>query len=328
MTLIVDNDAVVASIDMRRLVTSLEAAFRIEARGGAHSVPRINLEAGSRGFLRVMPVVVPELDIMGLKAFNRSPETNGVRYVIALWSVGAGELLALVDASYLTAARTGAVTAVATRAMTANRDVGELGVIGSGLEARTNLEAICAAQPIDRVRAFSPNPERRARFAEEMSARLGIDVVPVPSAREAADAPLVLTATDTGPNGPVALKGEWLRPDAHVSTIGSTMPSLREVDAETFARAGLVVVDTPHAVDESGDLIDAVEQGAWDESAVVELRHLVAGGMPPGTWDGITVFKSVGTGLQDIIAAHAIYRTALDRGLGSTVDFLAEKAFA
>ena len=182
---------------------------------------------------------------MGLKAFDaKFPEA---RYLIAVFTPSTGELDCLVDAAYLTAARTGATTGVATRWMTGPDGCREVGVIGSGLEARTNLEAVLAVREVERVKVFSPNPERRERFAREVAERFDIEVLATDSAAEAADAPCVVAATNTGAGGPVALQGAWLRDDAHLNTIGATAPVLREVDPETFARAATIVVDTEHA---------------------------------------------------------------------------------
>ncbi|MEA2383353.1 MAG: hypothetical protein QOH72_3324 [Solirubrobacteraceae bacterium] len=324
MTLILDNDAVTASTDMRTIIDALEDGLRAEAAGGVDTVPRINLAAENE-FFRLMPVVIAGMDIMGFKVFNGSM-ARGVRYVIGLYRASSGELLSLLDASYLTAARTGATTGLATRLMTGDDDCPVVGVIGSGLEARTNLEAICAVRPVREVKVFSPNPERRTRFAEEMSGRLRIDVRPVASGAEAADAPAVLVATNTGMNtGRVALEAQWLPSDAHVSAIGSTMPALREVDAALFERADVVVLDTEHACNESGDLIAATEGGHWSE-AKLRLLHELSDRTAP--LDGaLTVFKSVGTAVQDVVAAAAVYETARSRGLGREVDFLELKLF-
>jgi ornithine cyclodeaminase/alanine dehydrogenase len=269
-----------------------------------------------------MPAVIESLDLMGLKVFNSS-RSSEVRYLIGLWSIESGELKALLDASHLTAIRTGAVTGLAHRTINAGRPVDRIGIVGSGLEARTNLEAICCVAPIREAKVFSPSPERRQRFAEEMSVRLGIEITPVGSAAEAANAPAVLVATNTGiGSGRIALRSEWLPAGAHVDSIGSTMPALREVDGEVFGRADLVVLDTLDSVAESGDLIAARESGNWDESKVRSLASLFADAaegpeIGPGA---LTVFKSVGTALQDLIAADAIFEVASARGLGREID--------
>lgn len=322
MTLVLDNAEVVSAVHMPTMIGALEQAMAVDARGGVASVPRINLPIGPKGFYRVMPAVIEELDVMGVKCFNTSGDGT-VRYLVALWAIASGELLALVDATYLTAARTGAVTGVAQRALAAEHE--QAGVIGSGLEARTNLEAICAVAPIRRVKVFSPRAERREAFAAEMSERLGVEVVPVGSAQEAADAQTVLVATNTGVgSGVVALEGAWLDGAEHVNTIGSTMSLLREVDAATIGRAELVVLDTLDAPAESGDLQAAAEAGCWDEARVRWLAALV---VEPVRANGLSVFKSVGTALQDVIAAKAVYDVALERGLGREIEFLGGKQF-
>ncbi|HZO04783.1 MAG TPA: ornithine cyclodeaminase family protein [Solirubrobacterales bacterium] len=329
MTLILDNEDVLAAAEMSAVIAALEDAMRIEAAGGVETVPRVNLPIAPKGFFRVMPAVIDSLDLMGLKVFNTS-RSSEVRYLIGLWSIESGELKALVDACHLTAIRTGAVTAMAHRAIAGDRVAEEIGIIGSGLEARTNLEAICCVAEIRRARVFSPNPERRERFAAEMSARLGIEVLPVATPAEAADCPAVLAATNTGiGSGRIALESEWVRPAGHVDSIGSTMPALRELGAELFGRADLIVLDTLDSIEESGDLIAARESGNWEDSRVRTLASLFAADAPPPrpSADSLTIFKSVGTALQDLIAADAIFRVAAEQGRGREVDFLYGKEF-
>lgn len=328
MTLVLDNQDVLAAADMKAVINELEAAMTVEARGGVESVPRINFKAGEGMFFRVMPAASSDLDLLGLKAFNSSSDGK-VRYLVCLWSAASGELVALLDASHLTGIRTGAMTGVAQRAMAGPELGQEVGVIGSGLEARTNLEAICAVTDVRRVKVYSPNGGRRAAYASEMAERLGIEVVTVAEAAEAADCPTVLTATNTGiGSGVLALEAGWLRPGCHVNTIGSTMATLREADAAIFARADTVVLDTLDAVAESGDLIEAVERHGWDQTEARSLADFVAavdGERNEG--DRLTVFKSVGTALQDLIAAKAIYDVARQRGLGREIDFLSVRQF-
>ena len=329
MTLILDNDDVLAAADMSVIISALEEAMAIESLGGVDSVPRINLPAGAGGFLRVMPVVISDLDLMGLKAFN-SNKGGAVRYLICVWAINSGELLALVDASALTAIRTGAVTGVAQRAIAAGRFDGEVGVIGSGMEARTNLEAICAVSAITGIKVYSPRQEKRERFAAAMASSLEIDARAVDSPAEAAGAGTVLVATNTGVNsGCLALEADWLPARGHVNAIGSTMPSLREVDEAAFGRADMVVLDTLDAVEESGDLRAAVERDLWDASRVRPLMDFFGDGTRPAPNDGdqLTIFKSVGTGLQDLVAAKAIFDTACQLGIGREADVLSAKQF-
>lgn len=323
MTLVLSDDEVREACDMRVLVDVVEQAIAIEARGGTQLVPRLNFGIDG-GFLRIMPAVIEELDVMGLKVFDaKFPEA---RYLIAVFRPSTGELDCLVDAAYLTAARTGATTGVATRWMTAPEGCREVGVIGSGLEARTNLEAVLAVREVQRVTVYSRNPDRRARFAREVAGRFGIEAIATDSAAEAADAPCVIAATNTGAGGPVALQGAWLRADAHLNTIGATAPVLREVDTDTFARAAAIVLDTEHAGAECGDILAAEDAGAWDERRVTTLARLVGAGRPL-VRDGLTVFKSVGTAVQDLAAAAAVARVARERGLGRELDIVSPKLF-
>jgi alanine dehydrogenase len=323
MTLLLGEEDVREALDLAAMVDELAGGLPQATGPRLHTVPRINLPAGlDHGFLRIMPAVLPDLDVMGMKVFN-GDRAVGYRYLVALWSISTGELLTLMDAGQLTAARTGAVTAVATRLMTAGRESGEIGVIGSGLEARTNLAAIAAAMEIGRAKVFSPNPEKRKSFSARMESELEIEVKPVDHPEQAADAPVVLVATNTGVGSErVALEGRWLPSEGHTSTIGSTMLGLREVDGDTFASSDLIVLDTEHARNESGDLLVAEEEGVWDPHKVRELPELLADRDFVASKYTRTVFKSVGTAAQDIIAANLVYKRALAEDRGRTAALL------
>lgn len=324
MTLLLTDDDVRQVARMPAIIEAIHAALIVEARGGVQSVPRINFGL-QQGFLRLMPAVIEELDIMGFKVFDAKFPT--ARYLIAVFRSSTGELEALVDAAYLTALRTGATTGVATRLMTGPGDCREVGVIGSGLEARTNLEAILAVREVERVLVYSRSSERREEFARDVSRRFSVDATAVESPHAAAGAPCVLAATNTGFNGPVALEGAWLRPDAHLNTIGATAPNLREVDPDTFARASTVVLDTEHAGAECGDIMAAEDAGIWPVERVMTLTAAVGA---DGAWKrppGVSVFKSVGTAVQDLAAARAVASEAAARGVGREVDLLTPKTF-
>jgi ornithine cyclodeaminase/alanine dehydrogenase len=324
MTLVLSDAEVRDACDMGGLVDTIEQALGIEARGGVQLVPRINFGL-AEGFFRLMPAVIEELDVMGFKAFDA--KFPHARYLIALFRPSTGELDCLLDAAYLTAARTGATTGIATRVMTAEDGALEVGVVGSGLEAETNLAGVLAVRKVEHVKVFSPNADHRARFARMAAERFEVAVDAVGSAAEALDAPCVVAATNTGRNGPVAVEGRALRADGHLNTIGATAPWLREVDVETFARAESIVVDTPHAGAECGDIIAAEEAGTWDEDRVTSLAAVVGAGSPLERNGGLTVFKSVGTAVQDLAAAAAVVRIARERGLGRELDILTPKTF-
>jgi ornithine cyclodeaminase/alanine dehydrogenase len=322
VTLFLSDQDVRDAIDMEDLVDSIEQALMVEYRGGVDIVPRVNLQV-TNGFFRLMPAVIEDMDLMGFKAFSaRFPV---VRYLIALFRPSTGELDCIIDSAYLTAARTGATTGVATRLMTGADQCREVGVIGSGLEARTNLEGVLAVRAVEKVKVFSPNVTRRELFAQEVRELHGIDVETVDTPEAAADAPCVIAATNTGINGPCAIKGEWLRSDCHVNTIGATTPTLHEADPETFRRAAAIVIDTEHAGAECGDIIAAKEAAAWPSERVSTLIDLLGSSHPSASPAGLTVFKSVGTAVQDLAAAAAVAASARVRGLGNEVDVLLPK---
>jgi ornithine cyclodeaminase/alanine dehydrogenase-like protein (mu-crystallin family) len=324
VTLLLTDEEVRRVASTRALVDAIRRGYEVEARGGVQIPERMNLQA-SPGFFRVMPAVVPGCDVMGFKVFNQVA-SGGVQYLIGLCDEKTGELLSLMDGAYLTAARTGAATGVAA-AFLAPEDATDVGVIGSGLEAETNLAAVCAVLPVERVTVFSPNEGRRRAFADRVVADFGVEAVAVDEPEAAARCPVVVVATFTGyGTGRVALMGDWLDPGTCVLSIGSTMPSLREIDTRVVARAGLVVCDAPaQAGGESGDMIAAREEGLLD-GKVVSLAELVAGTAVPAR-DGrqITLYKSVGTGLQDLMAAKAVYDEAVAAGVGTSTDLLMVK---
>jgi ornithine cyclodeaminase/alanine dehydrogenase-like protein (mu-crystallin family) len=324
MTLILSDKLVRDVADMPALVDALEKGLRAEVHGTGSVLPeRMNLALGQT-MLRVMPAILPAAGVLGLKLFYGTLE-EGIRYSVMLCALAGGEVLAMVDAAYLTALRTGATSGVATRYL-APENAHSVGLIGSGLEAETNLEAVCAVRTINRVRVYSRSAQRRAEFARRMATRLDIDVEAVDTAPTAvAGSDIVIVATNTGRGGEVALRGEWLEPGQHVVSIGSTATFLREIDEDTFLRSDVAVFDASaeQVARESGDLLAlAALHPDWTPSGTLDdvLTSSVGRTAP----DQITLFKSVGTAAQDLLGAHAVYRLAVERGVGLLVPDLSE----
>jgi alanine dehydrogenase len=321
VTLLLRDGDVRAVCDIGSMVRFLDQALRKEAKGaGAHLPERLNLAHG-RVFLRVMPALLPEAGLLGLKFFHGSMQ-DGVRYVVAVCALDTGEILGLIDAAYLTAARTGATSGVATQWLS-REDSSRVGVIGSGLEAETNLRAVCSVRPVTAVSVYSRSPQRREAFAARMSQALGIQVAATADPRSAVTGTdIVVVATNTGPDPVVAYQGAWLEPGQHVVSIGSTTAALREIDADTILRADTVVLDASLSQlrSESGDIIAvlAADPG-WQ--AGVGLDRIITGELlgRRGPED-ITVFKSVGTAAQDLLAASYVLREARRLGAGTEID--------
>jgi ornithine cyclodeaminase/alanine dehydrogenase len=311
MSILLNHGEVAGAVTMAEAVAAAEEGFRVQARGEFSLPPRLTAPA-PKGWLRMMPAILSGMGVMGFKAMNLSPGV-GVRYVVFLYRIGDGELLAIMDAEPLTTQRTGAVSAVATKWM-ARADASTVGVIGSGAEAKAQLRAMAAVRQIRAARAFSPNREHRTKFAVEMSQVLGIDVSAVDSARDAVrETDLVVLAVKA--TTPVFF-ADWLEPGMHVNAIGSVRPEQREIDTATFRKSALVVVDYRHEAMECGDGVAAKADGL-DGAGFHELTEVVTGKVS-GRADAraVTLFKSVGNALQDLALAKTIYEAAVAKGMG------------
>jgi ornithine cyclodeaminase/alanine dehydrogenase-like protein (mu-crystallin family) len=311
MALLLTHDEVQALVSMGEAIECMEAAFREEGEGKALLPARINMKAG-RGWLRVGPVALEKSGWMGFKAMNLVPGA-GVRYQVHLYEIESGALVAIMDAQHLTTLRTGATSAVATRRL-ARPGRCTVALLGSGVEARAQLEAMQADGKVASARVFSPTPANRERLAEDFHLRHGMQIDAVASAEEAVSgADLILAAVKA--NAPV-LRGSWLRPGTHVNSVGTARRDQREIDPETFERSARIIVDTREGVfGEAGDAIAARDVLRAD---VQELSQLVTGRVPGReSVEEITLFKSVGTGIQDIALAALIYRRALERSSGT-----------
>jgi ornithine cyclodeaminase/alanine dehydrogenase-like protein (mu-crystallin family) len=312
MTLLLTHDEVRAAVTMDDAILAMEGAFREEGEGRTLLPQRINIKAGNGGWLRVGPVVLEGSGWMGFKAMNLTPG-KGVRYQVHLYDIESGALRCIMDAQHLTTLRTGATSAVATRRL-ARPGKAVTALLGSGPEARAQLDAMVAAGFVAEARIFSPTQANRERLAEEFRAR-NVDARAVGSAEEAcSDASLILAAVKS--SEPV-LMGKWLRPGTHVNSVGTARKDQRELDLDVFKRAERIVVDTRKGVfGEAGDAVAAADLVREDD--VHELSALVGGKLAGRQSDDqITLFKSVGTGIQDIAVAATIYAKAQALGLGS-----------
>lgn len=323
MTLLLSDDDVRATADMAGLVAAMEAVLGEEHDGLITMPPRVNV-AGDGTVLRLMPAHLARSNLMGYKSFHGSL-AKGVRYLIVLIRADDGEILALVDAALLTGLRTGATSGVATRHL-ARPGAADVAVIGSGLEAETNLAGVAAARPVRSVRVFSRSKQRRAAFARRAGESLATDATAVATPEEAVSgADIVIVATNTGAHGPVAYRGEWMEAGQHIVSVGATSPFLRELDPACFDRADHVVFDaTPAQVfEESGDLMAVTDACRGRLAGAGVLPDVVARGFDRGATD-VTLFKSVGTAAQDIAAAKVIYDVAVERGIGRQIGTLAD----
>ena len=302
-------------LTMELALESVEEAFRLMSEGGATNPPRSRIRLPDSGLFNFMCAAAPGAGVMGLKAYGVT-RGNPVRFYVQLFSTDTGELLALLEAGDLGQVRTGAASGVATKYM-ARENSATVGVIGSGYQARTQLEAVCAVRPIRSAKVFSRTAERRERFATRMGERLGIDIAPVDSGEECvADADVVITMTST--NRPV-LNGEWLSKGTHINAAGANHWMRRELDGNAVRRSDVIVTDEiEQAKLECGDLIYPAELGSIRWEQVRSLADVVGGTAPGRNSDSdITLFESQGLAVQDITTGIRIYQLALEKGIGS-----------
>lgn len=254
----------------------------------------------------------------GTKIYTTHPEF-GAHFAVLLYEQATARPVALFEANHLGQIRTGAATAVATGLLAAP-DASTLGVIGSGFQARTQLEAISSVRKLDDVRVFSRHADTREAFARHESQRLSLPVRAVASAREAVQgASVVVTATYA--KDPV-FDYEWLAPGAHVNLIGSNNPKRREGPKELIDAAAVIAVDSiEQARIESGDLLLVWGEADWRAPGLRELSDLLNTGYRRDARQ-VTVFKSNGLGVQDVAVAASVYEHARKAGAGKALEFL------
>jgi len=247
----------------------------------------------------------------------------GVRYVVSLYRLADGELLAVLDGRLITDLRTGAASGVVARHVPLAGPV-SAGLIGSGHQSRMQLESLAAVYRVGSAAVFSPTPAHRETFAREMSEKLGIPVTAVDTAAAAARGRAIVVAATSSMSSEPVLRGEWLDACRLLCAVGSTRPQSVEVDARCFGDAALVVVDTPRAAEEAGDLQQAVKSGLAPAEKQATLAQVATGAVVPA--EGLIAFKSVGTALQDLALAARYYELLGSRsGLPAAPDLASLK---
>jgi ornithine cyclodeaminase/alanine dehydrogenase-like protein (mu-crystallin family) len=316
MALLLSEADVKQILTMPLALEAVEDSFRRLADGSALLHSRQRLHIPGKSYLHYMAAADATSGYMGMKIYTSARE--GLRFLVSLFHVDSGELVALIEADYLGQIRTGAASGVATRLL-ARADAAKIAIIGTGLQSRTQLEALSLVRTITEVRAFSRHSENRERFAKEMTEQLSFPVVAVPSAQEAVrGADIVITSTTS--TDPV-LDGSWLAPGTHINAIGANFPQKHELNGEAIRRCDIIVADSREQSKlESGDLIQMYGDDKRRWSSVTELAEIVAGKTPGrSTPQQITLFKSNGIAIEDIIVAGKIYELARDRGMGRQV---------
>ena len=267
-------------------------------------------------WLRALAAVSGTGAAMGAKIIAKG-KPKGADHFIALWDTESAQLVCLMDGKTVTAMRTAGTSAVAVDRIAPKEGL-RLAVLGSGREASTHVSAISTVRSVKSLAVFSPTPANREAFAKKFGAELSVECRAADSARAAVEgADLIIAAARSHDETPI-LQGAWLKPGMLVVSIGSTVPEQREVDPEVAGRADVIVADVPEEViHETGDMIAARKAGVAFEHKIVSLGDVVRGTRAVRQErDNIVLFKSVGSGLQDIAVSEMCHAKARAAGAG------------
>jgi alanine dehydrogenase len=313
MTLHINEAEVRQLLTMPMAIAAVEEISRKQAEGSVTVHPRRRFELPDRGFFHYMAALDTAAGYLAMKQYTYVK--GKLCFLVPLYSVETGELLALIEADYMGQLRTGAASGVATKYL-ARKLAKVAAILGTGGQARTQLEAIHNVRMLDSVFVYGRDPQRRNRFSEEMAERLGINVYPMESASAAVRSAEIICTATTSPH-PV-LNGEDLAQGVHVNAIGANHAHKQELDEAAIFKAKPIFVDSlAQSQQEAGDLIIPFTKQPQRWSGVKELAELVAGKVAGRANDAqITLFKSNGIASWDLAVAVKVYTLAREKGLG------------
>jgi ornithine cyclodeaminase/alanine dehydrogenase-like protein (mu-crystallin family) len=325
--LVLDTQQIKQLLPMTECIELMTDALASLARGEVYQPLRTIIRPpDARGLIGFMPAYRSgEHGAFGAKAICVFPENpakgkDAHQGGVLLFSRETGELLGLMNASEITATRTAAVTAIATRLL-ARDDAKELTIIGAGVQARTHLTALANVRPFRRARVACRNIEHAEQLAREMQGKFPFSIEPVETNEEAVrGADVIVTATSS--HDPVVNK-DWIAPGAHVNAIGTHAPGAREIDGATMAVARIFTDRRESALNEAGDYLLAAQEGlVTPESIVGEVGEILIGRKEGRRSPSeITLFKSLGLAVEDVTCADYLYHKAEQQNVGAWVEF-------
>lgn len=316
--LLLTEDEVRRVLTMEMAMEAVEQGLRKMALDEAQNISRSRVQT-DHAMLHTMAAAIKTMGVMGTKVYSTARK-GGARFNVQLFDGKTGALLSLMQADYLGQMRTGAASGVATQYM-ARHDVSDIGIFGSGKQARTQLLAVCKVRKIRRVHVYSPNEEHRRLFASEMSKLCQTEVEPTGRPEQAAEnKDLIITATDS--REPV-LHGHWIAQGTHINAVGSNFSVKAELDGTAIRRCSSIVVDSKdQARLEAGDLLQSQDEGSFRWTDVRELGQVIVGRYTARRQpQDVTLFKSLGIGIEDVAVASRVYAKALAEGIGRMIDW-------
>ena len=323
MTLHISEAEVRAVLTMPQALEAVEEISRKQSTGEVVVHPRRRFELPGGGFFHYMAAADYSTGYVAMKQYTYV--RGKLRFLVPLYEMATGDLLAQIEADYMGQLRTGAASGVATKYL-ARKDSRVATIIGTGGQAKTQLEAVAAARKLESARAYGRDAAKREKFCAEMSGRIGIPVDPCSSAAEAVrGADIVSTATTA--SQPV-VRGADLSPGTHINAIGANHAHKRELDDEAVASADVIVVDSvEQSRQEAGDLIIAFHGDEICWTGVKKLSEIVAGKANGRTSDTeVTLFKSNGIASWDLAVAVKVYALVREKGLGRELPLWSDSA--
>ena len=322
---VINPQQVIELLPMAECIEVIDAAMRCASSGGAQTPLRTKLDLSTGGLLGWMPGSMSSPNVFGMKlvgvfAENFALGMHSHNGVVVLFESEHGRPFAVVDASEITAIRTAAASAIATRLL-ARSDASTLTIMGYGAQGRQHLDAMLCVREFDDVRIWGRDLAKSTAFAEEHGPRVGVEICPVKGARAAIEGADVI-CTVTGSPTPILL-GDWLEPGQHINAVGTSFPGIRELDTEAVVRSRMFVDLREGALAQAGEFQMARDEGAIDASHILGEIGEVALGTAVGrtTAEDITLYKSLGLVVQDLASAHHVWRKATEQGVGVTTEF-------
>jgi ornithine cyclodeaminase/alanine dehydrogenase-like protein (mu-crystallin family) len=337
MVLVLKNAQMENLLPMPEEVAAIEQAFRELGEGKAMIAPRARLrtpwkEEGGQYYFNNIMGLVPGMKSMALRvdsSFSKEIQVAGAKRrvypgdfigLVLLFDMDTCEILAMMDDHHISTMRVGATSAVASKYL-ARQDAEVMGLLGSGEQARTQVTAHLAVRPLRKIKVYSPTRENRERFARELSAQIGIEIVPVASAEEAIRGSDIVTAA-TNTVDPV-IQGKWVEPGMHLNSIvgGDGFLPRKELDDEAVMKSDLIVVGSKQQlfIDKQAEFHDRLERGIVKPEDLHELGDLLTGKCRGRKEPGeITFFKNnTGMGIQFAATARKMYEKAREKGIGT-----------
>ncbi len=325
-TLILNQAEIHEMLPMGECMRVMTDALKALARGESiNPLRRGLLLPDKRGVLGMMPAYCGDIQVLGVKVITVFPSNQGTEFdshqgAVLLFEPEYGRLLAIMDATAMTAIRTAAISGVATKLL-AREDARDLTILGSAVQAHTHLQAMLLAREIKRVRVWSRTFEHAQAFAQQESERHGIQVEPMATAQEAVIGADIICTT-TAASEPV-LMGDWIAPGAHMNAVGSSTPFARELDTTAVVKSRLFVDRRESALNEAGEFLIAKKEGVLNDDHILgEIGEILLGRMAGReSAEEITLFKSLGLGVEDVASAQYLYQEAVENGVGIWMEF-------